>query len=460
MDLAHFYVAATPEHRRFANELIAALLVESDVDAAVVDALSERARGIARVAAAEVCGCGADYRRLSGGGRTGDERLFLAMRKRYERQTERLREISSVVGDRVARLGREVQKTVRNSAIGRLQQPNLQKYLKHQPKGIQSSPGLESYRRLTEGLNQKLQKAVRPSYFGVIERLSRQHSADKLLGNRSGEIVKRFDRSSLSGRPSSLDPINKYLSRVRRAVPRINLAPLGERIKYAGQIYAAWLERNWAQVVADPEHPPPAMFLLASLPMAVGLPLLRQLKTDDALLLDRLEAALTDGPLVDQFQAAVQRTSELDPIAKRHLVRALDSLRDRSYVDVAPPLYQGLERGFRGVAQSRGVIDDRHLFLVEARRTKARSVNDYLEHLGLPPAYLRYLNAWVFGEMGKQARHGELPDEIAYRRWVLRAVAALAGWLEYCANDLSPIAALTERLEGPLHDADKDAASE
>lgn len=460
MDLAHFYVTATPEHRRFVNELIAALLVEPDVDAAVVDALSERARGIARVAAAEVCGCGADYRRLAGGGRTGDERLFVAMRKRYERQIERLREVSSVVRDRVARLGRDVQETVRNSGIGRLQQPNLQEYLKNQPKSMQPIPGLESYRRLTEGLSKKLQKAVGPSYFGAIERLSRQNSSDELLGPRSGEIVKRFDQLSPSRRPSSLDPINKYFSRVRRAVPRFDLAALGELIKYAGQVYAAWLERNWAQVFADPEHPPPAMFLLASLPMAVGLPLLRQLKTDDALLLDRLEAALTDGPLIDQFQAAIQRTMELDPFAKRHLVRALESLRDRSYVDVAPPLYQGLERGFRGVAQSRGVIDDRHLFLVEARRAKARSVNDYLEHLDLPPAYLRYLNAWVFGEMGKQARHGELPDEIAYRRWVLRAVAALAGWLEYCANDVSPIAALTARLEGPLHDADSNAASE
>jgi hypothetical protein len=194
--------------------------------------------------------------------------------------------------------------------------------------------------------------------------------------------------------------------------------------------------------------------------MAVGLPLLRGLKTDDALLLDRLETALTHGPLLDQFQVAVQRTTELDPIAKRHLVRALDSLRERSYVDAAPPLYQGLERAFRGVAQRRGVIDERHLFLVEARRRKARSVDDYLEHLELNPAYLRYLNAWVFGEFGKQARHGELPDEVAYRRWVLRAVAALAGWLEYCADDVSPTAALTQQLERSQHDTDGSAAFE
>ena len=68
------------------------------------------------------------------------------------------------------------------------------------------------------------------------------------------------------------------------------------RVGGAVEAYAAWLERNWAEVYADPDHPPPAMFLIASLPMAVGLPLLRAVKTDDEPLLARPGGRLVGRP--------------------------------------------------------------------------------------------------------------------------------------------------------------------
>jgi len=317
---------------------------------------------------------------------------------------------------------------------------------------------LSGYTRVAEDLGRQLEGLLRPSYFGALERLSRQA---ELVRPRQleglGELVAQIQEVV---RPRHLEAIGEAVRRLQELPGSSLAASLRQRLAGARDSYAAWLERNWAQIYADPDRPPPVMFLLASLPMAVGLPLLRAVKIDDEPLLVRLEAALCDGPLLDQLQAAVQATPELDAIAKRHLVRALESLRDGHYIDAAPPLYHGLERAFRGVARRHGVIDGRNHFLIKARRRKARSIEDVFEHLDLDPAYLRFLHAWVFGETGNLARHADLPDEPAHRRWVLRAVAALVGWFEYCAGDATPMGELVQRLELPPVDADAAASGE
>jgi hypothetical protein len=84
--------------------------------------------------------------------------------------------------------------------------------------------------------------------------------------------------------------------------------------------------------------------------------------------------------------------------------------------------------------------------MVEARTSKARSVDDLFEHLALDKRYERFLRSWVFGTLGNLARHGDLPES-EHRRWVLRAFVALLGWLEYCGADDRPMGALVARLE-------------
>ena len=104
MRLAQFYDAEAPDHRAFVNETVAATLESPVVDAADVDLWTERARAIARVAVAEAAGCRRDYRRLAGSGLSGDERLYRAMRARYERQLEELRSAVAAASDNVVRL--------------------------------------------------------------------------------------------------------------------------------------------------------------------------------------------------------------------------------------------------------------------------------------------------------------------------------------------------------------------
>ncbi len=191
--------------------------------------------------------------------------------------------------------------------------------------------------------------------------------------------------------------------------------------------------------------------------MAIGLPIydaVVKAKRDD-LLLDGLERALQGSSLIDQVEQAIQGSSDLDSVAKRFLLGALEDVRDGRYIDAAPALYQGLERAFTGVARKRGLIDDKNEFqIVPTRTKKAKTIDDLFEHLGLDHGFERYLRSWVFGQIGNSARHGDLPDELAHRRWVLRAFAALLGWFEYCAGDPAPMRQLVARLELTMREAD------
>jgi hypothetical protein len=198
--------------------------------------------------------------------------------------------------------------------------------------------------------------------------------------------------------------------------------------------------------------------------MAIGLPLLRALKASDEPLLQALGDALQETALVDALQRAVQASPELDDVAKRYLVTALEAVRDQRYVDAAPPLAWGLERAFTQVALRRQIIDPSGKFLVATRgkKTRKKKVEDLFEPLGLDVLYMRFLHAWVFGDYGNPARHGALP-EAEHRRWVLRAVVALVGWFEYCADEEQPMNALVQRLElaaGEVADKDEEEHEE
>jgi hypothetical protein len=474
--LAQFYDAEAPDHRAFVNETVAATLESPVVDADAVDLWTERARAIARVAVAEAAGCTRDYRRLAGSDLSGDERLYRTMRARHERQLEHLQRTMAAVSENVVGLVERTHRAVRQSGVlgsiehNQRQVQRIAQAYTHafRPAHIEQiqrmnrqfeqivRPSLvgqfvrqigamdsfaRGYARMAENFARRFDAVLRPSYFGALERMSRQ--INETLHPRYFESVPRFiEQMQQAVRPSYLDQIGA----IGRRFQELTRVPFIETLRELLESYAAWLERNWPQVYANPDHPPPVMFVLASLPMAIGLPLLRALETDDEPLIALLEAAIDGTPLIDAVQTAVQQNAQLDTIARRHLVTALEHLRSRQYVDAEPPLYQGLERAFKLVARQRGIVDAENRFLVEARTSKARSVDDLFEHLAIDKRYLRFLRSWVFGPFGHSARHGDLPES-EHRRWVLRAFVALLGWLEYCGADDRPMGALVVRLE-------------
>jgi hypothetical protein len=92
-ELARDYFAHSmrANHRRFASEVIAALVSKPSFTPDEVESLEARKRSSLRVGVAEAAGVYPDYRRLSGTGLTGDERLFAAMLYRQRRMRARLK---------------------------------------------------------------------------------------------------------------------------------------------------------------------------------------------------------------------------------------------------------------------------------------------------------------------------------------------------------------------------------
>jgi hypothetical protein len=205
MRLAQFYDAESPDHRAFVNEVVAATLESPEVDAGDVDAWKERARAIARVAVAEAANCMRDYRRLAGSGLSGDERLYRAMRTRHERQLGHLQHTMAAVSENVVRLVDRTHKVLSrarlspSSAISSRCSASPQAYTRaFRPAYIErmsrqfeqiirSSLGgqfarhigavdsfARGYARMAENFSRRLNAIVQPSYFGALERISRQ----------------------------------------------------------------------------------------------------------------------------------------------------------------------------------------------------------------------------------------------------------------------------------------------
>ncbi len=141
-------------------------------------------------------------------------------------------------------------------------------------------------------------------------------------------------------------------------------------------------------------------------------------------------------------------------MSRRHLVQVLNWTRDGNYVDACPPLYTGLQGVFTRVARDRGIIDERNLFLVAARKARAEKTEDLFEHLALEPRYRRFLNAWIFSEAGNPYRHGEVPDADPHRRQALLGVIAVLGWLEHFAHSRL-MEFVSRELESEVSSSDK-----
>jgi hypothetical protein len=502
--------AAAGDVRAFANTLIAVAIEEPQVTAADVDGWSERARAIARVASAEVIGCLAHYRRSAGSGMSGDERLLVAMGTRdgeirhrlamtaaamrdnavrlvdvsralgpgvvetwmrQQRAIERMTQPSAV--EQISRLSKQIDKLMRPGYFAQIKEANRQLASLRDvvsPRVLELSKQfavqsrfastfmrtdsplmsvLHSYNDLSAGIASQVAGAVRPSYFGALHDVRRLTATSAHLAG-----IGRLAEQLRMARPHYFDQVGWLAEQFARPSWLDNLRRL---IRGPVEGYLAWLEREWSELKAR-KTPAPIIFLLASLPAIVALPLMRALDADDELLLSKLEHELQGGQLVDELQRAVQSSATLDSVAKQHLVRGLGWVQQGQYVDAAPPLYQGLERAFRLTACDRGVIDDNNHFLVRASRRRMRTIDDVLPHLGLDHLYARFLRAWVFGDTGNSARHGDL-DEDEHRRWVLRAVLAVLGWVEYTGAREDAVAELVERLELEPPAAEDEAAS-
>lgn len=419
---AWFGARLQPRASLFVDELIAACAESPQISVHEARALPARARASARTAVAEVLGIDVPYRRLYGSCVSPDERLLLAAHDWYRQDAL----------EREAMAKRFAQLNLVGNAIASILTPAI-------PPALNALAGVG--RQMDRVL--KIFETSIARHLDVATQIGRQFHA---------QVAKLT---------AQLAPLHTLVADLaaRIRVPDVvgsGLRKLGASpwpALWAGlKAYADYLERRWPdQFVENPQHPPPVLFLLASMPSWVGIPLLRTMRRRlDERFVDGLEAAIERSACLSLArQVLVLEATPLPDIGRRHLLVGLSALAEGRYVDATPPLYQGLEAAFRASARRRGIIDSRGCYVDRppSRRARPEQIEDLFPHLGLDPKFTRFLRAWVFGEPGGAIRHGDSLDAADHRRWALLAGIATLGWLEAFAVAPEPLDAMNRQLE-------------
>jgi hypothetical protein len=296
------------------------------------------------------------------------------------------------------------------SPLDAMANPSLLKAVADAQKGIDAFAGSSTMRAIAD-MQKRL--ASPPMLKAVADA---QKGIDAFAGSPTmraiADMQKRLSLTLESPMSRLLDGLSSDYTRVYEAVTRL-------------------VDREWAERdTENPEHPHPALFVVASLPMALGYPIYIAAKRrrDDSQLLDLVEPVLTNPEFIAEVIAAVEPAPYINAIAKEHLTTALDWLGEGEYVKAYPPFYNGLEAALFSVARARKVVDKDNNFV--HAKGKARKADDLLPHLVSDPRYRRYLRAWIFGDVGNPFRHGDVAREEDCRRQSLRLAVAVIGWLE------------------------------
>jgi hypothetical protein len=284
--------------------------------------------------------------------------------------------------------------------------------------------------RAIEDAQERYDAFVGSSTMKAIEDMQKRLASPPVL-RAIEDAQKRYDAFVGSSTMKAIEDMQKRLSLT--LAPSISRLLDGLSASYARayETAARLLDREWADRHSEnPEHPHPALFVVGSLPMALGYPIYVAAKHrhDDSQLLDLVEPVLTNPDFLDEVAVAIDAAPYITAIAKEHLRTALGWLKDAEYVKAYPPFYNGLESALYSVARAKGLVDNGNNFV--SGKGKARKADDLLPHLVSDPRYRRYLRAWIFGDVGNPFRHGDVELVEDCRRQSLRLALAVIGWLE------------------------------
>lgn len=431
------------DYQRFVSALIARMVTLPELSFEDAEALPQSQRASLRIAIAEAAGVLPAYQRLSGTMLSGDERLFAVLYEEHRRIGEVFSAATRVLADSVPKLIDAIGRGIRppRADVGELFTHRGLANSK-QISELMNLPAIREINRAQADLVRpeiSLPDLIAPWMADEVARVQRRLTAsfkphfEEML-RRSQETMRRVVQdNALNPAQKALQdlvdsPSFKAWSRQAREIT----AKIGSGIARGLEGSMHFLNENWVELQGYPaQYPPPALYVLAFLPMGVGLPLARTIRDrDDERLISLLEPVLTNPELVDRMQAATEGASLLSPVAKQHFRTAFGWLRVGAYVNAYPPFYQALESGLREAARQGEVIDEHNRFLVETRTSKARKIEDVFPHLPLTPRYRRFLLSWIFGEVGNPFRHGDISDPEECRNQALLLAMATIGWLE------------------------------
>lgn len=167
----------------------------------------------------------------------------------------------------------------------------------------------------------------------------------------------------------------------------------------------------------------------------------------EEVLLQALEAVVTDGEVVPALRTAVANAPHLDRFPRGHLDHALEQAEKGSYIPASGSLYPGLEGAFGEVGCARALITPERKWADQPK--KAVNFETMVKRLGLDDEFELFIVTAVFGDVGNRYRHGYGDATRGVRRQVLFGIAVLAGWLQEFAG-VSALDVLSARMAKAL----------
>lgn len=153
--------------------------------------------------------------------------------------------------------------------------------------------------------------------------------------------------------------------------------------------------------------------------------------TDETILLEVLEEAISDRRLLQEAAMAIDRAPHLSPAQRRRIAAGLTYLEQKDWVLACDLLLKGVEGALWDTAHSLGVIDSNRKLASSPRSQVVSSPNRLVGDDGLPelpPCFARYLARQIFDRRGHDLRHARNGrDE---RPHALYAGTAFLGWLD------------------------------
>lgn len=246
-----------------------------------------------------------------------------------------------------------------------------------------------------------------------------EHAVGQLL--RSPLAAKGFlspghtlDTSALITRiAAGLAPLAEQADLLRRAAGSVELDP---EIDAAVDRVAKRWEDN------------PLWFLLCELAVDqfAGLEQLERAEVED-LLLDALEAVITEGTFTRTLARVVETAPSLDADQRDDLLHGLEHAELGEFVRAARPLIGGLEGAFWNVGREYEVIDGDRRLLDRPEKGRIHSVEVVVRKLPAAQEFRTFICGRLLGNVGNPLRHGESSDR---RRQTLFGVVGVAGWVD------------------------------
>lgn len=147
----------------------------------------------------------------------------------------------------------------------------------------------------------------------------------------------------------------------------------------------------------------------------------------EAVLLDALEAVVTEGAFAEALSATLEKAPHVSADQRDDLRHGIEHARHGEFARAVPPLMVGLEGAIWSVARAHTVVDEHRQLVGRPTKGAVARIEPVVRKLPAKQDYVTFVCSRVFGDVGNPVRHGEQSDR---RRQALFAIVAIVGWAD------------------------------